>query len=112
MPSVNGEILRWARETAGLTPEQAVVKLQLTAARGVEAVERLRRLEENEESPTRPMLVKMAKQYRRPLVTFYMTAPPRRGIEDRTFAPCPKTSPLRTTPYLTFSFATFARANA
>lgn len=29
MPRVNPDILRWARETAGLTPEEAAEKIQL-----------------------------------------------------------------------------------
>ena len=87
MPRINGQILRWAREAAGLTPDQAVRKLQLRSARGVSGTERLRNLEENEEAPSRAMLVKMAKQYRRPLLTFYMSAPPDAVIEVKTFAP-------------------------
>ena len=36
---VNPEILRWARETAGLGLAEAVGKLQLRSARGVERLE-------------------------------------------------------------------------
>lgn len=71
MPRVNPEILRWARETAGLSPAEAVRKLSLREARGVAPTDRLAALESGEVEPTRPMLVKMAKQYRRPLLTFY-----------------------------------------
>lgn len=85
MPAVNPDILRWARETAGLAPEEAVKKLQLQRARGVSSVERLAALEAGEDLPSRTMLVKMAKQYRRPLLTFYMSAPPRRGDRGQDF---------------------------
>ena len=85
MPNVNPEILRWARETAGLTLEDAVQKLKISKARGVPALDRLAALEAGEEAPTRPMLVKMAKQYRRPLLTFYMSAPPRKADRGQDF---------------------------
>ena len=48
MPKVNPDILRWARKTAGLTPEEATKKLQLREARGVSAVNRLASLESGE----------------------------------------------------------------
>ena len=37
MPNVNPEILRWARETAGLPIEEVVAKLRLGDAKGVPA---------------------------------------------------------------------------
>ena len=85
MPQVNPDILRWARESAGLTLEDAVAKLSIKDARGTAAVDRLRALEQGETPPTRPMLSKMAKQYRRPLLTFYLAQPPRRGNRGRDF---------------------------
>ena len=45
MPNVNHEILRWARETAYLTPEEAVEKLGIGDAKGIAAVRRLAALE-------------------------------------------------------------------
>jgi Zn-dependent peptidase ImmA (M78 family) len=90
MPNVNPEILRWARETAGLTLEDAVQKLKISKARGVPALDRLAALEAGEEAPTRPMLVKMAKQYRRPLLTFYMSAPPRKADRGQDFRTLPE----------------------
>lgn len=89
MPKINAKILRWARETAGLKPEEAVKKLNLGDARGVTAVKRLEALESGKIEPTRPMLVKMAKQYRRPLLTFYMSAPPRQGDRGQDFRTLP-----------------------
>ena len=85
MPRVNHEILGWARETAGLTREEAVNKLSIGDAWGVKAVDRLTALESGEAEPTRPTLVKMAKQYRRPLLTFYLSAPPRKGDRGTDF---------------------------
>lgn len=89
MPRVNPEIIRWARETAGLTLDEAVSKLDLHQAHGVSAVERLAAMEHGEAEPTRPLLTRMAKQYRRPLLTFYMSVPPRKGDHGQDFRTLP-----------------------
>lgn len=89
MPNVNPEILVWARQTAGLTLEEAVQKLGINDARGVEALDRLAALEAGEVAPTRPLLVKMAKQYRRPLLTFYLSERPRTGDRGEDFRTLP-----------------------
>ncbi len=89
MPRVNPEILRWARETAGLSISEATSKLGIREARGVSPVDRLIELESGESLPTRPVLVKMAKQYRRPLLTFYLSTPPRSGDRGRDFRTLP-----------------------
>ena len=39
--------------------------------------------------PRRPLLLKMAQHYRRPLVTFYMSAPPRKGDRGEDFRNVP-----------------------
>lgn len=94
MPRVNPEILRWARETAGLTADEAVEKLKLNPARGLSAVDRLVALEsDTDEIPSRALLVRMAKQYRRPLLTFYLSKPPRRGDRGQDFRSLPGDSP-------------------
>ena len=85
MPQVNPDILRWARETAELTLKDAVGKLSIKDAKGTIATDRLRQLETGETAPTRAMLSRMAKQYRRPLLTFYLAQPPRRGDWGRDF---------------------------
>ena len=82
---MNPEILIWARETAGLTHEAAASKLGIRDAYGMKAVDRLASLESGETEPTRPTLIKMAKQYRRPLVTFYLSKPPRKGDRGADF---------------------------
>lgn len=58
------------------------------------AVERLAALERGDEAPSRPMLVKMAKQYRRPLLAFYMSAPPRKGDRGQDFRTLPADHPV------------------
>ena len=89
MPAVNPEILVWARETAGLTLQDAVAKVRISDARGVAAVDRLAAIERGEREPPRPILVRMAQHYRRPLLTFYLTAPPPRGDRGADFRTLP-----------------------
>lgn len=54
------------------------------------AVDRLQALEDGETPPTRPMLVKMSEKYRRPLLTFYLSGPPRQGDRGQDFRTLPE----------------------
>ncbi len=89
MPVVRPEILVWARETAGLTLRDAAVKVGLKDARGVAARSRLAALERGEEKPTRSLLGRMARQYRRPLLVFYLDTPPLRDDRRPDFRTLP-----------------------
>ena len=89
MPSVNPDILRWARKTADLTLEDAAAKLGIGEARGVPGGERLAAYEAGDREPSRPLLLRMAKQYRRPLLTFYMSEAPRPGERGQDFRTLP-----------------------
>ncbi len=80
MPQVNPENLRWARETAGLSPEDAAHALGLSRKGGVE---RLSQIEAGKREPTRTQLVNMAKKYRRPLLALYLDGPPAPGARNR-----------------------------
>ena len=87
MPSVNPAIMVWARATAGLTQEEAARKLGFQDSSRSSAVEKLALIEQGQKEPSRPQLIKMAGQYRRPLLTFYLSKPPRageRGVDFRT----------------------------
>ncbi len=75
MPKINAEILVWARETAGLSLEEAAATLRLGGSRSTGA-QALGEYETGVKSPSRSLLVKMAKRYRRPLLTFYLPQPP------------------------------------
>ncbi len=92
MPKINPEILRWARETAGLELAEAADKIALGPARGVDGSQRLALLEAGDVEPTRPLLLKMAKQYRRPLLTFYLSSPPAKGSRGQDFRTLPQGS--------------------
>jgi Zn-dependent peptidase ImmA (M78 family) len=80
---LNPQLLIWARETAGLSQNDAVQKLGLTSA------EKLEILERGEHTPSRPLLLKMSKEYRRPLLTFYLAAPPRKADIGQDFRTTP-----------------------
>ena len=77
--TVNPEILVWARTTADLTPAEAAAKVGIRDTKTMAAAERLIALERGEGAPTRSTLIRMAKNYRRPLLTFYLATPPRQG---------------------------------
>lgn len=92
MPAVKPEMLVWARENAHLPPEEAARRLGIKDARGVSALSRLTALEDGSDVVTRPMLLKMAKQYRLPLLAFYLSRPPRRGDRGEDFRNLPERS--------------------
>lgn len=90
MVAVNPHILSWARETAGLSLAEAAHKLAIGKARGIAPEDRLAALESGEDEVTRPLLLKMAKQYRRPLITFYLRETPPRGDRGEDFRTLPE----------------------
>lgn len=85
MPKVNPAVLAWARKTSGLSPEEAVKKLNIKAARGVEPLDRLKALETGEVIPTQKMLIRMATCYRRPLAALYLHDIPPEGPKNHDF---------------------------
>ena len=89
MPKINPEILTWARETAGLTREDAARKLGFKDAQKRTAVERLSAYEDGWDDPSRSVLANMAKQYRRPLLAFYLSKIPRKGERGADFRTLP-----------------------
>ena len=87
MPKVNPAIMVWARETAGLTQEEAATKLGFRDSPKSSAAEKLAFIERGQKEPSRPQLIKMAGRYRRPLLAFYLSKPPQkgnRGVDFRT----------------------------
>jgi Zn-dependent peptidase ImmA (M78 family) len=80
---MNPDVFRWARETAGLSIEQAA------AALAIKQPDRLRAIEAGAAEVSRPLLLRMAKLYRRPLVTFYLPAPPPPGDRGEDFRTLP-----------------------
>lgn len=73
---VNPEVLVWARESAGLAVDEAAHQIGLSKTSGPD---KLIQLERGVRLPTRSQLARIAKVYRRPLLTFYRPAPPKPG---------------------------------
>lgn len=83
--SVNAEILSWARQSAGFGVDEAVQAIGLGDARGVSGEDRLLAFERGDEVPSKSLLRKMAQQYRRPLITFYLPKVPRQSQVGHDF---------------------------
>jgi Zn-dependent peptidase ImmA (M78 family) len=82
---INPEILVWARESAGLGVEEAAKKLALSDSKTESGEKKLLELERGARFPTRAQLGKFAKEYRRPLIAFYMSAPPKTANRGEDF---------------------------
>ncbi|MEX0943616.1 MAG: XRE family transcriptional regulator [Pseudomonadales bacterium] len=89
MPKVEPNILIWARETAQFSVEDAAHKLNLSDGKSTSAAEKLAAYESGEKAPSRALLLRMAKQYRRPLLTFYLDKPPLTGDRGEDFRTLP-----------------------
>lgn len=89
MPRVNPQILKWARESAGLSLEEAAKKLNMVDRNKTPNVEKLLALEKGVAEPTRPTLKKMAKIFHRPLLAFYLSKPPQKGDRGQDFRTLP-----------------------
>lgn len=88
MSVIRPEVLTWARKTAGLSLEDAARAIGLKDARGETGPERLAKIE-GDGDPPRPLLLKMAKAYRRPLLVFYLSRPPKTGDRGQDFRTLP-----------------------
>ena len=87
MPVLNGDIMKWARETAGFSMEEAAAKLKLNGNRSCTGEQKLAAFESGDNGVSSAVLEKMSKVYRRPLLVFYLAAPPAvasRGTDFRT----------------------------
>ena len=90
MIAVNPEILKWARETAGLDLDEAARKLGFRDSKRSSASEKLTWLEHGEKDPTRAQLYKMADVYHQPAVIFYLPVPPRKSNYGQDFRTLPE----------------------
>ena len=82
---INPRMLAWARETAGLSPEEAAAKLGLKTTARATAAEKLLQAERGERPVSRGVLQKAAASYQRPLIMFYLPEPPARGERGQDF---------------------------
>lgn len=97
---VNPEILKWARNTAGLSPEDAARALSFSDTRDRSAADRLEAIEAGEEEPSRSVLLRMSKAYRRSLLVFYLADPPPAGDRGQDFRTVPGGTPPLYNPLL------------
>ncbi|MCB8839624.1 ImmA/IrrE family metallo-endopeptidase [Aurantimonas sp. VKM B-3413] len=84
---INPAVLEWARKTAGLSIEDAAQRIGLSTGQKESAAEKLDAIERGDRSLTPAQLIKMAAAYHRPLLSLYMSEPPRpadRGEDFRT----------------------------
>ncbi len=89
MPKIKHTILQWARETSKLSIEEAAHKLNLRDSKKTSAAEKLKAFENGEKEPSRSLLLRMSKQYHRPLLTFYLDQPPSIGDRGEDFRTLP-----------------------
>ena len=90
MPGINPTIMIWARETAGLTRQEAARKLGFRDSSRSSAADKLAAIECGDKEPSRPQLVRMADHYHRPLLTFYLSKPPTQGARGADFRALPE----------------------
>lgn len=88
MSSPNPEVIRWARESAGLSLAEAAHKLGITNTR-VSPEDVLKQYEEGIKEPTKTRLLAMAKQYHRSYITFFLKKPPKTSDKGEDFRTLP-----------------------
>ncbi|WP_306168618.1 ImmA/IrrE family metallo-endopeptidase [Halomonas sp. MMSF_3323] len=88
MAKATPAVLVWARETAGLSLEQAARGLGLGSQR-TPADEQLAAFESGERAPSLPQIKKMAQLYRRPFVAFFLSKPPKNAEMGEDFRRLP-----------------------
>ncbi len=97
---LNPAIFTWAREKAGLSVKDAAQALEFKDTRNRTAAARLAAIETGEEEPTRSVVQRMAKLYRRSLLVFYLPEPPRTGDRGNDFRTVPGAPPPLYNPVL------------
>src|SRR3989338_380765 len=93
---VNPDMLRWARETAGLKIEDVARKFKKDNTE-------ILSWESGEDSPTYVQLEKLAYEiYKRPLAIFFFPEPPQEESPKQSFRTLPEQEILMLTPRLRF----------
>ncbi len=82
---INPRLLAWARETAGMSPEEAAAKLGLKDTAKLTAAEKLLEAESGARTVSQSTIEKAAQTYRRPLIAFYLPHPPARADRGEDF---------------------------
>ncbi|MBL4567823.1 MAG: ImmA/IrrE family metallo-endopeptidase [Porticoccus sp.] len=92
MDGIYQEVLIWARETAGLSLQEAASKLNLKDSSASSAGEKLLAYEVGKQ-PSRPLLLRMEMAYRQPLITFYLPRPPTKSYRGEDYRSHPERIP-------------------
>jgi len=98
--ALNPQILTWARDTAGLSVDEAAAALGFKDARDRTAAERLQAMESGNEEPSHSVLLNMARVYHRSLLVFYLSEPPRTGDRGQDYRRAPGAQPPEYDPTL------------
>ena len=98
--ALNPHIFTWARDTAGLSVDEAAHALGFKDTQDRTAAERLQAMETGKEEPSRSVLLSMARVYRRSLLVFYLSEPPRTGDRGQDFRKAPNVNPPEYDPTL------------
>lgn len=98
--ALNPQILTWARNTADLSVDEAAHALRFQDTQDRTAAERLQAMEAGKEEPSRSVLLNMARVYRRSLLVFYLSEPPRTGDRGQDFRRAPGAQILEYDPRL------------
>lgn len=83
--NINPDMLRWTRQHACLSAEEAAKSLKLKSSKKKKAADKIKEFESGEVKPTRLQLQKFAKYYQYPLSVFYLSEPPRIGDRGEDF---------------------------
>lgn len=87
LTSVNPEVLKWARESAGMTIQDVVLKMK----RKKITYEIVHAWETGEKSPSYPQLERLAYElYKRPLALFFFPSPPEEVTPKQSFRTLPE----------------------
>lgn len=87
MPVVSPAVIKWARDTAGLSVEKAAKSLNFKDSQILSAVQQLEAMERGDLAPTRADLIRMSEVYRRSLLILCLDRIPKersRGSDFRT----------------------------
>ncbi len=87
---MNPNILAWARDQAGFTPEEAARRARIGSTKTTSPEKRLLDWEAGKGQPTRTQLQGLARAYRRPLALFFMKKPPKRDERVADFRSGPE----------------------
>ena len=98
---ITPSVMKWARETAGMSEGDAAALLAKRVAKGI-TEETVQNWESGNGVPTYPQLEKIAKEYRRPVIVFYFPKPPEEEPIEKKFRALPEARAKKLPPKIRF----------